>query len=93
MIKDYLLVTGNELVDASPILFVNDGVRTTVYCEVPQVAKSYQKYVNHQDDVTMEKLSSRFSYYNTEFGAPSPDKQAQLEKMIAEYQKISAKPV
>jgi hypothetical protein len=93
MIKDYLLVTGNELVDASPILFVSDGVRTTVYCEVPQVATSYQRYVDHQDDVTMEKLSSRFSYYNTEFGAPSSDKQAQLEQMIAEYQKISAKPV
>jgi hypothetical protein len=93
MIKEYLLVTGNELVDASPILFANDGVRTTVYCEVPQVAKSYQKYVNLQDDVTMEKLSSRFSYYNTEYGVPSSEKQDELQQMIAEYQKISAKPV
>jgi hypothetical protein len=41
----------------------------------------------------MEKLSSRFSYYNTEFGAPSTEKQDELQQMIAEVQKISAKPV
>lgn len=81
--KEYLLVSGDELTEFPPILFVRDDEKTTVYSSISQLKKTWQSYVDRQAGMSIEKLASRFSYANTDFGPVDSKKQRELDQIIA----------
>lgn len=80
--KEYLLISGDELMEFPPVLFINDGEKISAYSSVEQSKKRWQSYVDAQEDPTMEKLASRFTYANTDFGPIDKKKQRELDQII-----------
>jgi hypothetical protein len=80
--KEYLLVYGDRFTRFPPVLFTHDGEKITVYSGVEQSRKTWQEYVDRQDHSSIERLASRFTYANTDFGPVDEKKKLELEKMI-----------
>ena len=80
--KKYLIVSGDRLTDFPIVAFIDDGEKITTYSANEQSRRMWQSYVDRQEDPTIEKIASRFTYVNTDFGPVDDKKQLELEKLI-----------
>ena len=90
--KNYLIVSGDRLTKFPVVAFIDDGEKITVYSANEQSRRMWQSYVDRQEGPTVEKLASRFTYVNTDFGPVTSGKKLELEKMIKALS-VSAKPI
>jgi hypothetical protein len=81
----YAFISGDEITDFSPLVFVNNNDKYEVICESFDRQKYWYTYLNKNTPQSFERFLSGFSYQNVETGEVTPEVESMLNKLRARF--------
>ena len=81
----YAVVTGDEMTEFDPIVFVYNNGEYEVICESPRRQKSYTDHLASDRYKDFDSFLSTFSYFNVATGEVTPSVESKLESLRSTF--------
>lgn len=81
----YAFISGDEVTDFPPVVFVNDNDKYEVICQSFNRQKYWYSYLKNNPPESFERFLRGFSYQNVETGEVTPEVESMLNTLRAKY--------
>lgn len=86
--KQYAIVTGDELTPFDTVAFVKNGDKYEVITKSPTDRQSWYEYISSPSFMSFDRFIASFTYQNVESGKVTPEVEERLNQLRSEQEKM-----